>query len=66
MKTLDEHNREARERHWSQRASQGVGVACPKCGSELINTSPGELLMSNPPKMRVHCGGCDYLGNMVV
>lgn len=38
------------------------GIACPKCGAELIDTNPSVVLTSNPPRYLVHCEACDYSG----
>ena len=40
------------------------GIACPKCGEELLDTKPNETLTSIPPKKNVGCSSeeCDYMG----
>ena len=39
---------------------------CPKCGKELVDSSPNTMLMSYPPQKEVHCSECDYKGFMVI
>lgn len=62
MKTLDEHNQIMRK---VNRMKYGVGVACPKCGAEMIS-SDDTILASNPPQRNVHCADCGYKGYMTV
>jgi hypothetical protein len=40
------------------------GIACPKCGEELLDTQPNVTLASMPPKKNVGCSSekCDYIG----
>jgi hypothetical protein len=38
------------------------GIACPKCGCELLDSNPNLMLLTNPPQFRVHCSSCDYHG----
>lgn len=63
MKTLDEHNKE--------RSSQAIlapfgptqnGIECPDCQQELYDTHAHVTLMSNPPKKKIHCTGCGFVG----
>lgn len=43
------------------------GIACPKCGEELLDTKPNETLTSMPPQKNVGCSSkkCDYTGYRV-
>lgn len=63
MKTLDEHNKEKTERH---NELTGVpkrnGLGCPNCSNELFDTDPSRILLSAPPKKKIHCEGCGYSG----
>ena len=52
MKTLDEFNAERRK----------DGIACPKCGKELLDSSPSITLTSHPPQKNIHCDACGYRG----
>jgi len=40
------------------------GIACPKCGEELLDTKPNEILTSMPPSKNVACSNrkCDFVG----
>jgi DNA-directed RNA polymerase subunit RPC12/RpoP len=56
MKTLEEYEEEKR----NVRLSHGTGIQCPSCGDELIESMPGTILTSYPPKKAVHCQTCNY------
>ena len=64
LKSLDEHNSEA----WSTQvnmfsnAPRPNGIACPKCGNELMDTNPMGTLLSYPAQKDVHCPKCEYTG----
>lgn len=38
------------------------GIACPDCGSELLDVYPDITLMSSPPQYRIECSDCSYKG----
>lgn len=38
------------------------GIACPKCGEELLDSTPNIVLTSNPPQYNVNCPKCGYRG----
>ena len=38
-----------------------TGIACPKCGAEMMDSTPGEVLTTFPGQVRVMCG-CGYRG----
>ena len=67
LKTLDEHNSKA----WSTQVSmlsnepKANGIACPKCGNELMDSNPNATLTSYPPQKNVHCD-CGYKGYRIV
>ena len=65
LKTLDEFQEEKQrlfiEAHKLNK-SHPNGIACPKCGEELWDTSPMVSLMSNPPQKNIHCPKCEYKG----
>ena len=42
--------------------SKSNGLACPKCGTELVDSSPNTVLTSNPPQKNVHCPTCEWKG----
>lgn len=66
LKTLEEHNREARERRERARCPQPTGIACPCCGDELVDPTPGVVLPTAPLQKRVMCRTCNYKGTMVL
>ena len=41
------------------------GLACPKCGSELMYVDQN-LLLSNPPKRRVQCSKCNHIDYIIL
>ena len=41
------------------------GLACPKCGSELMYVDQN-LLLSNPPQRRVQCSKCNHIDYILV
>jgi hypothetical protein len=63
LKTLDEHN----SKGWFNQVNmfsnepKPNGIACPECGSELMDSNPMSFLTSNPPQKNVHCN-CGYKG----
>ncbi len=67
LKTLEEHNIE-RERlyRFIYEYPQPNGIACPKCGKELMD-SDALSLTSMPPKRNIHCSSsnCDFTGYRV-
>lgn len=56
MKTLEEYEEEKR----NVRLADGTGIQCPACGDELVESFPGTILTSNPPRKAVHCQTCKY------
>ena len=40
---------------------QPNGIACPKCGAELMDTD-GMILTSYPAQRNVKCSKCEYVG----
>ena len=67
MKTLSERNEEmatARKKTRDEGHYGYAGVACDKCGAEMVR-SDGMVLMSNPPQKNVKCLSCGFTGRMV-
>lgn len=66
LKSLQEHNTVNTTFHKGLLPQSPVlnGIACPKCGEELLDTQPSETLTSIPPQKNVGCSSkkCDYLG----
>lgn len=65
LKSLDEHNalrRQAMESMHRAMQPHPNGIACPKCGEELWDSSPCITLTSNPAQKHVHCPACGHKG----
>jgi len=57
LKSLEEHNNISSTFHWNMTGQIPVpnGIACPKCGEELVDSQPNVTLTSMPPQKNVHC-----------
>lgn len=67
--TLDEHNAERKERwsHPSPSDDEPNGIACPHCGEETLDRSPGKVVPGIPPRMEIHCNSeCGFVGRRIV
>ena len=66
LKSLDEHNTMTSTFHSGLMGQKPVpnGIACPKCGEELLDTHPNRILTSMPSQKNVGCSSdkCDYTG----
>jgi hypothetical protein len=64
LKTLEQHNADAMAISSSQLRDNPIpnGIACPKCGEELVDSNPSITLTSLPTKKSTHCAKCDYKG----
>lgn len=60
MISLEEHNRIRHSFHSNDPIKNGI--ACPKCGNELLDSNPMMTLTSYPPQKSTHCNSCDYTG----
>lgn len=64
LKSLHEHNTTNSTFHLGLLEQSPVlnGIACPKCGKELLDTHPNQILTSIPPKKSVGCSNdkCDF------
>jgi len=65
LKSLDEFN--AERKGWWRKVLElndphPNGIACPVCGKEMFDIKPIMMLMSYPPKMKVKCPWCGYIG----
>ena len=58
--SLEENNRQAYVA--SSCDPRPNGVACPKCGAELYDSSPCFALTSHPLQYYVHCPSCKWHG----
>jgi hypothetical protein len=70
LKSLVEHNSMSTTFHLGMLNPKPIpnGIACPKCGEELLDTKPNETLASMPPQKNVGCSSkkCDYIGYRVI
>lgn len=70
LKSLIEHNSMSTTFHLGMLNPKPIpnGIACPKCGEELLDTKPNETLASMPPQKNVGCSSkkCDYIGYRVI
>jgi hypothetical protein len=61
LRPISEYQEErSRELRAKRKTRGGTGLACPVCGSEMIERHPGSVLCSKPPQKAVDCSGCDY------
>lgn len=60
LKTLEEHEKLANDWYKQSLAPQPNGIACPQCGTELLDSNPKILLTTNPPRKNIHCPKCGY------
>jgi len=70
LKTLSEHNSEASKTQATSMVFTPIlnGIACPKCGKELLDSQPNIILTSNPSQKNTCCSNkkCDYTGYRIV
>ncbi len=64
MKNLNEHNATQDQRAPIQRR-EPAGVYCPRCQATEMLYMDGMTLMVDPPKMRVECPACGYIGEKI-
>ena len=57
LKTVEEHNREARERYRAANEPKPTGIACSECGAEMLDHG-GAQMLSIPPQKMVSCPKC--------
>jgi DNA-directed RNA polymerase subunit RPC12/RpoP len=65
LESLEDHNKRKHKEYQTSKQSQPNGIACPKCGAELVDTHPYLSLTSIPPQKDVNCTKCDYVGYRV-
>ena len=67
LKTLEEANRLALAEYDRKGWDCLNGIACPRCGAELLDSDPRYVLASYPPQLNIHCTaeGCGYRGYRV-
>ncbi|HEC72077.1 MAG: hypothetical protein ACTSW7_00850 [Candidatus Thorarchaeota archaeon] len=56
------HNAHRRQMYQRRISNKPVlnGIACPKCGKEMMDSNPSISLSSNPPQKNIHCPKCNY------
>jgi hypothetical protein len=62
--SLDDFNNKHRSKYLETENPKN-GIACPNCGTELIDSNPNLVLTSFPPQKNVRCDNCDYTGYRV-
>jgi hypothetical protein len=62
--SLEQHNQNKRNSRNNRdpNAPRPNGIACPGCGSELVDSSPCLTLTSSPPQKNTRCDSCGYTG----
>jgi DNA repair exonuclease SbcCD ATPase subunit len=60
LKSIKEHNN-----LFTKEISFSTGIACPKCGYELMYVDQN-LLLTNPPQRRVQCSKCNHIDYILV
>jgi transcription initiation factor IIE alpha subunit len=60
LKSIKEHNNRV-----TKEISFSTGIACPKCGSELMYVDQN-LLLTSPPQRRVQCSKCNHIDYILV
>jgi len=66
LRNLDEADSEAQKRYRMDWGPRPNGIACPDCGAELMDSNPGQVLASLPPRTAIHCPKCGYIGSRIV
>jgi hypothetical protein len=59
LETIEERERRLAA---ARAESQRTWIACPHCGTELVDGCPGHLLLTNPPQRTVLCPNCRWSG----
>lgn len=63
LKSIEEHNKEKLDKNRNKVQKPKTGIACPQCGSELVEDQVGPMntiLPTHPPKKPVKCEDCGY------
>lgn len=65
LKTVAEHERDATAKRFAQTPGYPSGVACPRCGAELIKFIGGvKMLEHYGGRKPVFCRKCNYEGTI--
>lgn len=60
LQSLEDFNKGRMTERLQMTAPRKNGIACPKCGAEMIDTNPDLSLLSNPPQKKIHCSDCGH------
>ena len=66
IETLDEYNKQ-RQEAFVPNSNEPCpnGIACSRCGVELMDRNPMYVLASYPPQKEVYCPSCGFCGYRV-
>jgi hypothetical protein len=62
LQSLDDYNKDRLDAFKLTEKPHPNGIACPKCGKELLDSNPSFCLTSWPPQYSTHCPACGYTG----
>lgn len=62
--SLEEHNKAIVNsvHDWHNNEARPNGIACPRCGAELLDSNPNMVCASLPPQKAIRCSKCVYSG----
>ena len=63
LKSLEEYDKEHMKITFEARLT---GIACHRCGTEVINTDPNMVLTSYPARKKIGCTKCQWHGTCLV
>lgn len=67
LKTLEQHEKERTiARDSLNPRSHPNGIACPKCGKEMIDEDCNIVLLCDPPRLSIHCESCGWHGSRML
>ncbi|DBA35132.1 TPA_asm: hypothetical protein vir515_00047 [Caudoviricetes sp. vir515] len=62
MISLEEHNSQIIWDADFETKNAPNNIACPNCGTELVDVDRKMILASNPPQYEIKCPNCGYHG----
>jgi hypothetical protein len=62
LQSLDDYNKDRLDAFKLTEKPHPNGIACPKCGKELLDSNSSVCLTSWPPQYSTHCPACGYTG----
>lgn len=63
LKALHDFNADAWRRHrecQERMVDVPNGIACPKCGMQMMDTDRRLVLTTSPPQYNIHCPACKH------